>query len=183
MQGKSHIIGGIAMGSIGYSMLRLSQKLGYEGLDRFVSLLSHTMLSSPQNFGKCVGLYVLGSLLPDIDSKESLIGRFNPIPMPHRWIPHSLWFMVPFVCMAVKLSPVFWFLVFGMFTHLLLDSMSKAGVCFLNPFTGYVRYPSGAFVKKGHVISLYANGEIGEKLLLLLVCLIAVTLAMINIFM
>ena len=182
MQGKSHIIGGIAMGSIGYSALRLSQKFGYEGLNGFVSLLSHTMLSSPQNFGKCVGLYVLGSLLPDIDSKESLIGRFNPISMPHRWIPHSLWFIAPFVGMAVKLSPVFWFLVFGMLSHLLLDSMSKAGVCFLNPFTGYVRYPSGAFVKKGHVISLYANGEIGEKLVLLLVCLIAVTLVMINIF-
>ena len=85
--------------------------------------------------------------------------------------------------MAIKLNPVFWFLVFGMFTHLLLDSMSKAGVCFLNPFTGYIRYPSGAFIKKGHIISLYANGEIGEKVVLLLVCLIAVTFVMINIFM
>lgn len=183
MQGKSHIIGSIAMGSIGYSIFRLSQKLGYEGLDHFVSLLSYTMLSSPQSFGKCAGLYVLGSLLPDIDSKESFIGRFNPIPMPHRWIPHSLWFIAPFVYVAIKLNPVFWFLVFGMFTHLLLDSMSKAGVCFLNPFTGYIRYPSGAFIKKGHIISLYANGEIGEKVVLLLVCLIAVTFVMINIFM
>lgn len=183
MQGKSHVIGSIAMGSIGYSIFRLSQKLGYEGLDNFASLLSHTMLSSPQSFGKCVGLYVLGSLLPDIDSKESFIGRFNPIPMPHRWIPHSLWFIAPFVYMAIKLSPVFWFLVFGMFTHLLLDSMSKAGVCFLNPFTGYKRYPSGAFVKKGHIISLYHNKSEGETLTLLMVCVIAVTLAMINIFM
>ena len=183
MQGKSHIIGGIAMGSIGYSVLSLLHKGGFERFDAFGGLLMHTAVSSPQNFGKCMGLYVFGSLLPDIDSKESFIGRFNPIPMPHRWIPHSLWFMIPFVGMAIKINPIFWYLVFGMLSHLLLDSVSKAGVCFLNPFTGYKRYPSGAFVKKGHVISLYANGEIGEKLVLLLVCLIAVTLAMINIFM
>ena len=182
MLGKSHIVGGIAMGSIGCSMLSLLHKGGFGRFDAFGALLMHTAVSSPQNFGKCMGLYLLGSLFPDIDSDESLIGRFNPIPMPHRWIPHSLWFMIPFVGMAIKINPIFWFLVFGMLTHLLLDSVSKAGVCFLNPFTGYKRYPSGAFVKKGHIIKLYDTGEISEKVVLLFVCLIAVSLALLNLF-
>ena len=40
-------------------------------------------------------LLMLGTLLPDIDSKKSILGRFFHLPVKHRTWTHSIWPLIP----------------------------------------------------------------------------------------
>lgn len=72
----------------------------------------------------------VGSVLPDIDHKESLVGRHIPILprlLKHRGITHSLLFTL--VCCGI-FPP----LGAGVALHLLLDFLNPAGVALLWPW-------------------------------------------------
>ena len=43
-----------------------------------------------------------------------------------------------------------------------MDSFSYAGNCWFNYKTGYIRYGSGAIVKKKHLFKLYRVGKVSE---------------------
>lgn len=105
----------------------------------------------------CVGF---GSLLPDIDSKNSLINKLLPINLSkyfvHRGICHSLisWLIFCLISLILLLSimlPIILFLpvishvkligtmiylglIIGYFLHLLEDSFSRSGIIWLYPF-------------------------------------------------
>jgi inner membrane protein len=80
---------------------------------------------------------LLGAILPDLDIRDSIIGRFNPfaIFMTHRGITHtllaavlvSLFFSVggyqAGICMGI-----------GYLSHLWLDSATKSGIRWMYPF-------------------------------------------------
>lgn len=81
-------------------------------------------------------LSAVGSLLPDIDTPESLLGRkIKPISKPlnntigHRTYTHSvaLWTILTIVA-YLKLTPIWWSLFIGAIGHLLLDALTLNGV-------------------------------------------------------
>lgn len=110
----------------------------------------------------CVLFYYLGTLLPDADSPNSMIGRYFHIPIKHRTWLHAIYIPVACIIGGIFFSkPLFW-LGFGYYLHLFWDAPSYMGVCFLYPFSQYIEYPSGAKVKKRHKLKLYRYGDISE---------------------
>lgn len=120
-------------------------------------------------------LFLLGNLLPDIDSEKSMLGRFIYLPVKHHRITHTVWFMLPFLIGGIWLRPLFW-IGLGYFCHLFIDSLGRAGNCWLYPLSQYVEYDSGAFVKKGHVLKLYRTGDITEVIWCCIFALLAICL-------
>lgn len=125
-------------------------------------LIQHLGIMNENHFmlAPAIGLMCaafFGFTLPDIDQQEWF-------PLPHRSITHSFYFLMLLSLIAFK-YPVFWGVVFGATTHLILDSFSYAGVCWFLPFSGYVRYTGGAFVKKGHKLQIYRSNSIEEKMI------------------
>lgn len=108
-----------------------------------------------------MALFWFGTLLPDIDSDKSMLGRYFHLPVEHRTWTHAIWF----VLMLGALSwfvPIFWWLTAGYFVHLFWDSLSRGGVCWFYPFSHYMRFSSGAKVKRGHTWKLYGVGDVSE---------------------
>lgn len=89
---------------------------------------------------------IIGSVLPDIDSEKSLIGRQVPlIPkmLPHRTITHGLLFMI---LLGMLYSP----LGAGVGIHLFLDMFNPDGVKLFYPFKKRFHIPVVyRFVKSG----------------------------------
>lgn len=122
MDYASHTVGGIV---IGVGTICLSVKVGLEP-----SIL-------PIMAGS-----VIGSLLPDIDHPKSFLGRWvRPISnilystVGHRTFTHSFLFisLIGFLASHFDL----WLgigVAVGVFSHILLDMTSRAGVAFLYPF-------------------------------------------------
>lgn len=109
-------------------------------------------------------LFIIGSLLPDIDNSNSLLGRYVNVGVPHRTWTHSVWGL-PFLCLAgVYFRPMMW-LALGVFLHLFWDSFSVGGNCWFYPFSKYVDYSSGAHVKRHHWLKLYRVGGLSETIL------------------
>lgn len=106
-------------------------------------------------------LFLLGSLLPDIDSEKSLLGRFVHIPVKHRRWTHTAYFPLALL-VAAWWCPVLAWISLGFLGHLFWDGLSVAGVCPFYPFQKYVEYPNGAYVAKGHRVKLYRTGHVSE---------------------
>lgn len=117
-----------------------------------------------------LGAYFIGTLLPDIDNPNSLLGRFIHLPIEHRtWIHAIYLYLIPAV-LGWLVHPAFSWLFFGVFVHLFWDSFSAAGNCWLYKLVSdYREYPGGAKVKKGHKLKLYRTGEWSEYLLVFLI--------------
>lgn len=93
----------------------------------------------------------IGSLLPDIDSRASLVGRHIPILprlLKHRTVTHSLWLalVIYFACKPIAV---------GMLTHILLDLLNPEGLYLLWPWRKKFRVPvlcellpSGGFIDR-----------------------------------
>lgn len=94
-----------------------------------------------------VALAMLGSLGPDIDSRNSWVGRrwpgavwrfVMPDDTPHRGWSHSVWLqLVLFLIALPEPSRVLLFFWFGWSTHCFMDSLSKAGRVVLYPMGRY----------------------------------------------
>ena len=69
------------------------------------------------------GVIVIGSLLPDIDKGNSLLGRYNPLSfvIPHRTITHCLLFLRLGYLISLYLS-------IGILTHYILDMLNPDGI-------------------------------------------------------
>ncbi len=146
----------------------------------------------------CLGAFafVVGSLLPDIDSPTSILGRLLPsLPLEHRGITHTIWAagVLGLVWFATWAASGTWACVFqallgGLFLgyvgHLFWDSFSRAGVAWLYPVTGYATFGSGARVKRRHYVWLYRTGQLSETVVVgVLVALCFVTAAAAWLFM
>lgn len=101
--------------------------------------------------------FMLGTLLPDIDNPNSLVGRYFYLPVGHRRIIHTAYAVFLFLLPGLFFSPLF-ALGFGVYLHLFFDSFSPCGISWWRPYSGYIVYPSGAMVKKGFHFVLY-RGE------------------------
>lgn len=118
-------------------------------------------------------LLMIGSILPDIDSDNSLLGRYVRIGVQHRTWTHTAWGL-PFLCFAgVYYRPMMW-CALGVFLHLFWDSLSVGGNCWFYPFSKYIDYSSGAHVKRHHWAKLYRVGDLSEKVIVWALIVMAV---------
>jgi membrane-bound metal-dependent hydrolase YbcI (DUF457 family) len=88
---------------------------------------------------------LIATLIPDVDSKNSFIGKikiFRPINLftKHRGIFHSFLFLF-FLCILFSLFAKEFLIAFafGYALHLLLDSLTLQGIRFLYPFNLKIR--------------------------------------------
>lgn len=87
----------------------------------------------------------VGSILPDIDSRNSLLGKslpFIPKFIKHRTITHSILFL--FGCYFINV-----YLFYGCCLHILLDMMTKMGCPLLWPIGIDFKLPFAWFTKTG----------------------------------
>lgn len=106
-------------------------------------------------------LYLLGSLLPDIDSSTSTLGKHFHLPLGHRTWTHSVWALALLYFLATRWHMAYWLLA-GYALHLIWDSVSTMGVCWLWPLAQYREYPGGAKIAYGHNIKIYRTGDVSE---------------------
>ncbi|MBM7691461.1 inner membrane protein [Peribacillus deserti] len=130
MEGKTHIVGGIAAGAL------------------YLKTVG-TVQPEVLFFTSCIA----GALLPDICSPTSTIGRMIPLldrlvskTFGHRTITHSL-FMLILTFMVFRLTHLpeaielgIWI---GMASHLVLDAITVKGIQFLWPLKIRVGIPVG----------------------------------------
>lgn len=122
MNGKCHLAFGI---SSSLATMAVAKTMGIE--------------PDTTNMAIIVASAACGSLLPDIDTSESLFGRLVPFfsnfinkVFGHRTITHDLmiWFPMFIISIFVK-NPIFFGIMFGyIIGHLFLDAMTKEGICF-----------------------------------------------------
>lgn len=140
MEGKTHIVGGLAAGA-------------------FYLNLGGTVNEQVLFFGSLA----LGALIPDVDHTGSMIGRKIPLldnlvsaMFGHRKFTHSLLFLVLTYLLFLKTS---WphslelGILIGIASHMLLDALTKNGIQFLWPFHIRVGIPfgirTGGAIEKG----------------------------------
>ena len=140
---KTHILGGVSMGIVAYKANNV--------LDIYSSDLTGFILFLP--IVTYISGLILGSLLPDIDTPQSFLGRifkFVSIPINkifgHRTITHSIFFaifsagIVILPSMSIQnplidsmLTSFGVGILIGDISHILLDSLTVSGVPFLYP--------------------------------------------------
>lgn len=107
--------------------------------------------------------FLYGSIMPDADVRGSMASRILYIPMiGHRTWSHSIWPLLLLFGISYKFTYAYPFTI-GYFLHLLMDSVSAAGICWFYPVTTYKTYSSGAFVARNHRIKLYYTGKLSEN--------------------
>jgi len=123
----------------------------------------------------CLMMYFIGTLLPDIDNPNSILGKIFHIPVEHRTWIHAIYLYLVIATLGLFVHPAFSWMFFGVFVHLFWDSFSAMGNCwFYKLFSDYKKYPNNAKVKKGHKLKLYYAGEWTEYLLVFIIIIITV---------
>lgn len=101
-------------------------------------------------------LYLIGALLPDIDTQYSMLGRIIYIPVEHRTWTHAIWWPILFCIGGIWVRGFMW-LAIGIFIHDLADSFSASGLNWFYPIKR----------KHKHVLKLYHTGHIGERVIII----------------
>lgn len=120
-----------------------------------------------------VGMFWFGSVLPDIDSKGSILGRMIRVPGPHHGITHTDWFLgLLFLASLPGFTRVLFWLWLGAALHCWMDGLSQSGRVRFYPLGRYTikSLPNGggAFVvASGNRLRLYQVGDLSETVALL----------------
>lgn len=96
-------------------------------------------------------LYMLGGLLPDVDTPYSMLGRIICLPFEHRTWTHAIWFPLILMISGIWVRLLFW-LGFGMLMHDVWDSFSASGIHWFYPIKR----------KKPKRFKLYHTGQPSE---------------------
>lgn len=183
MRGTNHIIANMSTAVIVDTSIRsIAQTIDSHFYDQLFSMIhwqlyvdsnSQFVHTSASIFVVVLNvlLFIIGSLLPDCDHENSIMGRMLYIPVRHRTWTHTVWCVILFSFTSIA-APCFTWLTYGYFLHILYDSLSKSGVCWMYPFSRYKTWTSGARVKKNHRFYLYRTGETSETILTVLLVLI-----------
>lgn len=138
MLGKTHKVGGVCIGVV--TTFLLSQRAEFA---------EYALLAAPL----LIGSSMFGSLLPDIDHPNSMMGRrVKPISkllnktVGHRGATHTILALVMVIVflfminlsLPIQIQPFGWSIVLGTgvgyFSHLLLDALTPSGVPLFAPF-------------------------------------------------
>lgn len=192
MRGKSHIATNVATIALADGIIAITSNAFnndiYQELHSLVMwrLLIETDSTTAQiivsivSFIICTALFILGSLFPDIDQEKSTIGKICHLPIKHRTWTHTIWVVLIFALISIKLKCMIWFTL-GYTLHIFYDSLSKGGICWFYPISQYRTWSSGAQVKKNHKIYLYRTGETSEIITTMLVVLMGASIFTYNI--
>lgn len=182
MLGKNHIITNVC------SLVCLSDVLALESnyvghfapqvhaiTNQFTHYYLNPQINMPMILFKsiCILLFLLGTLLPDTDSPNSILGKFIYVPVEHRTWTHSIWPVIVLFGVSIFIHILFW-VGLGYLLHLLWDSLSNGGICYFYPISKYKGYGNGAKVKQKHIFKLYKVGSISEYILVGLVVVFTV---------
>lgn len=141
--------------------------IGYFGAG--VLGMSALLFVFDSNYSFQLALIVLsfsfGTVLPDIDSEDSTIGKYiKPISrlIPHRTITHTIWAVLAIAGLAWSLESIYLFaLALGYVVHIAEDSFSEQGIRWF--------YPIPAFrSKRWRFPFAYETGGVAESLMFLL---------------
>lgn len=177
MMGKYHLIvnlgvaaAGVAVGSyLGTLYSGIGSEWFYTIWDTTVQYLFQKPLGPDwMHMILLSGMYVVGTLLPDIDSRTSLLGRMIYLPVEHRTWTHTLWVLL-FLLPCLFVTPFFAAILAGYALHLIVDSVSYQGVCWLYPLSSYRTFSNGGKVKQHHWLKLYRCGKVSEGVFLAIV--------------
>ena len=188
MLGRDHLLAGAASFA-GGSFLRafLSEMDVAQGVDVVLSYLAapaealrfwlySTLTPDAVSVMLALFLFLVGCLLPDIDTGTSILGRKVRLPVEHRTWTHALWGPAALFAIAWFFwVPAAW-VGLGWLNHLFFDNLSVQGVCWLYPVPGYVEFDSGAKIKRGHWLKLYKTAQASEYVVVAVVCLCALGL-------
>jgi membrane-bound metal-dependent hydrolase YbcI (DUF457 family) len=133
--------------------------VGYFGL--VVLCMSVLMLGFDSNYSFQLALillsFSLGSVLPDIDSEDSTIGKYiKPISsmIPHRTITHTIWAVLVIGVAAWFSQSIYLFaLAVGYAVHIAEDSFSEQGIRWFYPIPSMrskrfrLAYETGGFAE------------------------------------
>jgi hypothetical protein len=117
-------------------------------------------------------LFWVGSLLPDIDSKGSILGRHVHVPGPHHGITHTDWFLTALLLASLSgFTRVLFWLWLGAVLHCWMDGLSQSGRVRFYPLSKYktIALPNGGgacVVSAGRHFGLYQVGQISESVML-----------------
>lgn len=179
MLGKTHAITTTSTGLLGiYGLYHVTQTVStdiwYGSMThKFVDLLGldFELVGIPlviMLIISSLGL-LLGSLLPDVDSKRSILGRFVPFVediIGHRTYTHTIWVALLLSGLAYYVDIMFlWMVVVGYIFHIIQDSFSIQGVDWLYPFGKGYRSYGGAKIKNGFHIGIYRVGGVIESII------------------
>ena len=127
MQGFNHVAGGIAFTGI------------------FASFTDVNIFEKPEY----IGLTVFCSLLPDIDTTNSILGKsvyplakYISVKFGHRTITHSVFFLIA-ICLIISVfeyniyhhTTIVKIAFFGILSHDIFDMCTKQGIPFFYPFS------------------------------------------------
>ena len=171
MVGKSHLIcGSCVLADLYTATLLLERRMSENSFlysEKFnpTTIKNYFLLNNEGKFDigfilLGLGLFLIGSLLPDIDNKNSTLGKYFHLPLKHRGFTHQIYPILLISLSALFFNKAFAYLALGYFIHLFLDSFSTAGICWFKD--NFIRYSSGAFVKKNHKLKLYRAGDVSE---------------------
>ena len=103
---------------------------------------------------------LVGSILPDIDNRNSLLGKalpFVPKLIKHRTLTHSLIFLA--ICYFIN-----FYLFIGCTLHVFLDMLTKSGCQLFYPINLDIRLPFAKYIRTG---GKFENILFGLSLLLM----------------
>lgn len=109
----------------------------------------------------CLIFYMLGTIIPDVDSPYSMVGKRFYLPIPHRTWTHCWLPLLVFGILGFFARPST-FLCIGIFVHMFFDSFSASGVYWLYPLKFKIRCP------------IYHTGSPTEYIFATLVCVASV---------
>lgn len=151
MLGKNHIItaNSIAVtGSILVTRFEPVTKIGDAARDVIIKVIP----TEPIGIIVALMLVTLGSLLPDIDNENSMLGRYIHLPLEHRVWTHNAYALglIVLVSALILHTP---YIAVGYFLHLLLDDFSASHIKWFK-IGGYKKW-----------VTLYTVGETSEYIL------------------
>lgn len=160
MRGESHIAMNLATGGIIAGTCVLLENIDIpEDVKNIVIAVKDFFLDSGDMIPwlylpLCVVLFMLGGLLPDVDTPYSLLGRIIYLPFEHRTWTHAIYLPLGLIIGGIWVRPLMW-LGIGVFCHDFWDSLSASGVNWFYPYK-----------RKGQkMIKLYHTGQASEYVL------------------
>lgn len=212
MMGKSHLVAGVAVTGTVLSVLHSAGDTTHpvtELLDQGLAILPWTgehlcseaatwlwqwvvpLGASPGAWGlgyvvAATVLLLLGSLLPDVDSPSSMLGRHVPWVAalgPHHGLSHTDWLLwVLFAASLPEPTRVLVWLWFGALVHCELDGLSRAGRVRFYPLGRYKVVLLGpertrCVVRAGRRRGLYLVGKRSEAVVLSVLVLVCASIS------
>lgn len=155
MTGKQHLTAGATLSVLGVTMYQdVVATYENESILHTIKTVKEFLVSDTVwLWPVCVLFLFIGFLLPDCDTKNSMLGRYVHIPIEHRTWVHTIWFVLILFLPGFVFKP-FFCLALGAFIHLFCDSFSKCGVCWFFPDYNYYGH---AKIKNGHLFYLYRS--------------------------